>query len=149
MKTTKQKLIGIIFYGFLILGFMQFLSSCKKEERMIVGTWRVNKIEKKTGNGVWEDDASDCNIGSVEEYDKSGTWTYYPAPGSPCSGSTGMPSYGSYRFTASNTKLMFTYDDTYGEYDKSVESITKTTMVLSHNAGTTDNLQFRYTFSKE
>ena len=146
----NNSLSQTLFYGIFILGFVALLPSCKKEEQLIVGTWRIDKIEARYGGtGEWENEPGNCSVGAVEEYEKSGKYTYYPAPGNPCPGSSGMPSFGTYRFTASGTKLMFTYDDSWGEYDKSVESITKNTMILSHNTGLATGKEFRYTFSKQ
>lgn len=139
-----------LFYGIFILGFVTLLSSCKKEENWIRGTWRVDKIEKRFGGvGEWENDPTNCRIGSVEEYEKSGKWTLYAAPGAPCPGSSGLPYFGTYRFAASGTKLLYTYDDSIGEYASSVESLTKNTMILFYDTGLTDHREYRYTYSKQ
>ena len=139
-KTTQLPLLFIII-------LVAFNFSCTKDKHAIVGSWRVDKIEQKIEDGEWENLLTNCSVGSIEEYEANGKWTYYPAPGAPC-GTGPSPEYGTYKLTASGTKLVFIYDDSVGEYIRTIESITETTMIRSHTPKTVTSMQFRYTFTK-
>ncbi len=142
MKKTIQTL-------FLTFSMALLVTSCKKEkdESPIVGSWQITKIETRITGQNWQNLGQPCRHDDVEEYQSNGKWTYYDGANQ-CEPGSGILR-GTWKLAANDTKVVFTYEGASGEYDKNVESLTESSMVLLHNAGDLNNTQYRYTFTKK
>ena len=144
-KTTmkNQKLI----LASIICSVLIFLAGCKKEEvNLIVGTWHIVKLEERTDTNPWQEITSHCRLDNTEVFEENGNWTLYDGPNQ-CSPGPDLLT-GTWELRASDTRVIFTYDDALGEYESTIETLSEDVLVLSHGSGSLDNTQFRTTFNK-
>jgi hypothetical protein len=140
-KNQYQTLLVVICLSTVLL------PGCKKDEAdLIEGTWHQVKIEQRTNANPWQDNALTCNLDDTETFEKDGKWTLYDGLNQ-CQPGTGIRT-GTWRLTASDTKVIFTYTGVSGEYESTVETLTENNLVLSHSSGDQNNTQFRNTYTK-
>ncbi|MGV3539910.1 MAG: lipocalin family protein [Rufibacter sp.] len=130
-----------------------FVTSCSKDDEeeeelhKMVGTWRVNKYESRTGTGNWQNANQSCRLDNTEEYEADGSWTLYDGTNQ-CGAGTGITK-GTWRTAASDTKVIYTYTGISGEYESTIEELTATTLVLTNSVGDVANTQTRVTYQKQ
>jgi hypothetical protein len=114
----------------------------------VVGAWTQTTAEERFGAADWAvaKDAA-CRTDNTEEYAANGDFTLYDGTIRCGIGGTGI-SKGTWRLAAANTKLIFTYAGTSGDYVSTVESLTATDMVLTFATGETNGRQTRSTYRK-
>ena len=143
MKLTSMRLPF-----FIALCFVFF--SCKKETdkspSLIEGTWYKVKIETRQGSDDFVIQNAACQLDDVEEYTADQKWTMYDGPNQ-CNAGTGI-TRGTWRLTAGNSKIIYTYDGYSGEYESTVQELTDSKLVVIFSAGDLNNTQYRYTFEK-
>ena len=122
--------------------------AASSEPSPIVGAWTQTKSEERIGTADWAvaKDAA-CRTDNTEEYGAGGDFTLYDGTIRCGSGGTGI-SKGTWRLTAANTTLIFTYAGASGEYVSTVDSLTATDMVLTFATGETNGQQIRSTYRK-
>lgn len=116
----------------------------------IQGSWNLVAWDIKTENppSDWSPKGEDCRLDDIEEYQPNGTWVKYDGSHQ-CAGGNGIGIYrGTWRLTANNSKVIYTYAEAQGEYESTVETLTATTMVLTFASGTVDGTQNRVTYTK-
>lgn len=146
MKNHKL-FVGLI----LIMGLL--LITCSKDgdsdsitRKNLAGSWQKEKVETRVKDDPWSDITQDCNLDDIEDYASNGNWTLYL--GSLRCESGLSVRKGNWTLKANDTKIIYTYDDLQGEYEKDIEVISENLLIVTHNAGDLDNTQFRYTFKK-
>lgn len=124
-------------------------SSCTKEETPsdLVGTWKKVLVETRNAQTDWQADDRTCWADDVEEFSENGNWTLYDGT-SQCNAGTGMMT-GSWELTASNTKVVFTYDGVPGTYESTVVDLDKENLVLTYSSGDLDHTENRITYIKQ
>lgn len=124
------------------------ITSCEKDEDIspIVGTWRVTAYETRQGSGSWQSTGEACRLDDTEEYNANGRWAKYEGANQ-CVIGTGI-TRGTWRLTAANTRIVYTYDDYAGEYESTVEQLTSGSLIISWSAGNQAGTQFRVRFTK-
>ena len=123
-------------------------STARPAPSPIVGTWKQTMAEERVGTGSWAAPAdAACRLDNTEEFAADGAYTLYDGTLSCGPGGTGIVS-GTWRLAAANTKVIFTYEGTSGEYPSTVEMLTDSDMVLTFDTGRTDGLQTRSTYRK-
>lgn len=139
--------------SYLFLFSILFISSCSDPEEdvsPIQGSWNLAAWDIKTENppSDWKPKGEECRLDDMEEYKADGTWIKYDGSNQ-CPGGNGIGIYrGTWRLTANNGKVIYTYEEAQGEYESTVESLTETTMVLTFASGTVDGRQNRVTYTK-
>jgi len=132
----------------ILIAVIAFFSCSKDEEtKPIVGTWQKNKVEKKINSGNWSVVSLPCQQDDTEEYSANGTWVLYDGANQ-CSPGSGITN-GTWRLSASDTKVVYTYSGIPGEYESTVESITDSQMILIQSVGDINNTQIRYSYAKK
>jgi hypothetical protein len=122
-------------------------SSTPEESGPIVGTWKVTAFEERIGETDWAPNTADpCVLDNTEEYEGDGSWTLYD--GNNRCGTAGIR-HGTWRLTASNTKVVYTYEGIRGEYESTVESLTETELVLTRATGEVNGRQTRHSYRKQ
>jgi hypothetical protein len=141
-----MKNLSLVFLATVFLAGV-LLSGCKKDDKSLIeGTWFRVKLEERTGNNQWQVNSQSCKLDDVEVYEKGGGWTFYAGPNQ-CSPGTGVIA-GTWELRASDTKVVFTYDNAVGEYESTVEVLTEESLVLTNSAGDLSNTQYRSTYTK-
>jgi hypothetical protein len=136
----------------LYLLFILSVFSCEKSkdpssESPIVGTWKIVAYESRQNSSpTWSDAGEPCKLDDTEEYSANGNWVRYDG-NYQCGGSTGVVR-GRWALRASNTKVVYTYDDFAGEYESTVDELSASTLVLSWAAGDINGTQYRATYRK-
>ncbi|MNK06500.1 hypothetical protein D3C87_243990 [compost metagenome] len=140
-------------FAIMVLVFTLFITGCSGDDNKeavndseIVGVWTKMKEEKRVGLAEWQDVTEDCDLDDTEEYKSNGDWAMYMGTIT-CGSRDAM--YGTWSFRANETKVMFTYDEYEGEYEKTVEELSENKMILSHNTGDVQDTQYRITYIKK
>lgn len=122
-------------------------SACKKDnDKLIEGVWNKAKLESRVPNGVWSDSTLQCHLDDVVIFGEGGVWEFYDGTNH-CHSGTGIIK-GTWKFKAAGTKVIFTYDGYADEYESTVEELTESKLVLSHNAGDLNSTQFKTTYTR-
>jgi hypothetical protein len=141
-------------FASLILTISILTISCTKDEESIstakknlTGSWLKTNVEKRVGEGSWADITKDCELDDIEEYASNGNWTFFLGTNR-CFSSVTSIYTGTWQLRTNDTKIIFTYVDAVGNYEKSIETLTDKLLIITHNSNDLNNSQFRYTFSK-
>lgn len=141
MKTKYATILTIICISLILI------TSCKKEGiDLIEGTWHRTKLESRIGSGAWQDETLQCQLDNIEIYEKGGVWKAYDGTNQ-CSPGNGITT-GTWKLTASDTKVIYTYDDYAGEYESTVEELTENSLILTHSSGGISSTQFKTSFTR-
>jgi hypothetical protein len=145
MKIKILVVFSIIFISSMLL------FSCvdsEKDNPEIVGTWKVINYESKTQTPLtdWYT-ADECRFDNLEEFLGDGTWTQYDGT-LKCGTNSGGLTKGTWRLAANNQKVIFAYEGFSGEYERTIEQLNETTLILSFASGTLNGLQNRVTYSR-
>lgn len=135
-----------------ILILILLLNSCSDKDEIspIVGHWKIVNYEIRTTNPStsWRSLGEACRFDDVEEFKANGKWISYDGTHQ-CPGGNGTGIYrGTWKLTANDTKVIFTYEGVPGEYESTIESLTNTTLVLSFATGSIDGRQNRITYTR-
>jgi len=115
----------------------------------VVGTWLQTMEESREGTAAWAPvDDIDCRTDNVEEYADDGSWTLYDGTARCSASGTGIL-HGTWRLTANDTKVVYTYEGAGGEYESTIELMSDTDLILTHATGTLSGTQIRSTFEKQ
>lgn len=105
-------------------------------EQKLIGSWEVIKYEESLDGINWSDDPNNyCVIDDVWEFTENNVMNYYDGAVL-CNNSSGTQiEKGTWKLTANETKIIFTYDGHPGEYESTIESLTETELVLVNAVG--------------
>jgi hypothetical protein len=118
----------------------------------IVGTWLRVQSETRVGTDAWaEDKDSACLSDDTEVYGADGTFEAHSGTMRCSAGTTTDTGVirGTWRLTANDTKIIYTYQGFKGEYDATLESLDATQMIRSWSTLDTAGTQMRVTFEKQ
>jgi len=108
----------------------------------------MNGFQTRTSGADWADiDDLPCRLDNTEEFGADGKWALYEGNTRCGQGGTGVLR-GQWRLEASDTKIIFTYDDYGGEYESTIEKLTETELVYTESTGATDGSQNRKSYTK-
>lgn len=139
----KEIITGHLFIFLIVLLF----TSCKKsEEKYIIGTWKKIKSEERVGSTAWQDVTEACQTDDTESYETDGSWAIYDGTYQ-CTSGSGIVN-GTWKFAASNTKVIYTYEGFSGEYESTIERLTETELVLTQSTGNIAGTQIRNTYTR-
>lgn len=148
LKFKTMKLLKL----YILLFASALLFSCGDDDSSenkspITGTWKTVSYETREGAGEWEPTDEACRLDDTEEYKADGSWTKYDGTNQ-CSAGTGIIK-GTWALTASDTKIVYTYDGFEGEYESTVEQLSEQALIITSSAGDLDNTQYRATYIKK
>ena len=151
-KITLQTLKGGI--AVLLLLLSTAFTSCSgddsnttnSEKAMLIGSWNRTKVETRLPGEQWEDETKPCDLGITEEYFSDGDYAVYPGT-NPCGSATVLN--GTWELRAGNKKLVYTYNGDATEYESTIEKLDKDALILTHNSGLTNGMQYRHTYVKD
>jgi hypothetical protein len=143
----KIRHLSRIIAGLVLLAASQ---GCGGSEAMqnVTGTWQQTNSEKRVGTAPWQvaNDVA-CRVDNTEEYAGDGSWTLYDGTNQCGSGGSSII-HGTWRLAASDTKIIYTYEDINGEYEATIEQLGAGALVLTSSTGDTAGTQIRSTYAK-
>ncbi|MDX1348877.1 MAG: lipocalin family protein [Putridiphycobacter sp.] len=134
-----MKLLPTVAVGIL------FLASCKKtNEKLLVGSWEVVKVEYAADGVNFEIDEENCVNDDIWTFTKDNTLEINQ--GLTCAGSTALETM--WTLTDDDQTIIYTYEGITGEYYSTIVELTKKSFVEEFETGQVNGSRIRNTFSK-
>jgi hypothetical protein len=114
----------------------------------LVGSWQKTLVEYRLAESEseWNEDGNGCYKDDVEDYDSNGYWRLNGGANQ-CTLGMGILT-GSWAWKEKGKRIIFTYQDYPGEYDRVVEFLQENRLVLSHIAGDVEQVEYRTSYVK-
>lgn len=130
---------------FAILLSFVFLASCKKtNEKLLIGSWKVDKVEYASDGVNFVLDEENCINDDVWTFTKNNKLEINQ--GLNCAGSPATET--SWSLTDNDQTLVYIYEGFGGEYYSTIVELTKKTFVEEFETGQVNGAKIRNTFSK-
>jgi hypothetical protein len=120
-------------------------SCAKKPEKLLIGTWKVDKIEKSESGSPFHEIPLDCHAGETRTFTKDGV--YKVITGTSCGTTTTIN--GSWILGADEKTISLTFEGFGGVYYDEIVELTKTNLILLYDSGLSSNTYFKYYFTKQ
>ena len=148
----KVRILAAIGLAMIVSGCSDGAAGSSGSTSPVVGTWGRVKSETRVGTDAWADDKnSACLADEMEVYHADGTFESHSGT-IRCSAGTTVDTgilRGTWRLTANDTKIVYTYVGFKGEYDATIERLEGTQMTRNWSTLDTKNTQMRVTFAKQ
>lgn len=131
----------IIVFGLLII------TSCKKSnEKILIGSWKVEKVEFSEDGIIFIEDVDNCVSDDVWTFTKDNELEVNQ--GLLCAGSPAVET--AWYLKDEDNTIVYTYDVFVGEYYSTIVQLTKETLVTEHLTipSNENSTKVRTTFSK-
>jgi len=130
--------------NFIILIFF-ILTACKKtNEKLIIGSWKIEKHEYSYDGVIFDDIENSCSTDDIWTFTKDGMVEVNQ--GLTCAGSSTPET--TWSLKDNDQTIVYTYDNALGEYYSIIMQLDKKTLVTEFFTGDIENGKVRNTFSK-
>lgn len=128
----------------ILLTFLLLFSCTKKNEKLIVGLWKVEKLELSIDGSNFMEEPLDCFEDDIWQFSKKGEFNINN--GIICGGS--QSSKGTWRILEDEKTIAFTYDGAIGEYYSIIEELDKNKLVKIQDNGTIPATFYKFHYTK-